>query len=369
MMSSKAHSINSISRISLTVFSSALLTLSLLIYFSPSVLAQEKAQTSATAQQPVVYVCPLHPDVQSKIPGKCSKCNSTLVAAVEGQDSAFYACPMHPEVTSTKADKCSKCGMSLVRMAPPETGEYQVRMEMTPAAVKAGDKVKLRFLVFHPETDAQIKEFNILHDMPFHLFVISQDLKEFQHIHPDKQSDGSFIIETVLPHPGAYKIFCDFFPAGGTPQVIQRNLITTGFSGDLLSAQAKLTPDKVLAKTVDGTRFELQFDPAEPVAGKEAVLKYHLVDARTGQPISDLQPYLSAWGHTMILSEDATDALHSHPTEMIPDGVDRSQLKTGADIAFDTFFPRPGNYRIWSQFQRQGRVITVSFDVHIPRLR
>ena len=65
----------------------------------------------------------------------------------------------------------------------------------------------------------KLGDFNITHDMPFHLFVVSQDFEDFQHIHPVQQPDGSFTIETMLPRAGYYKIFCDFFPAGGTPQV------------------------------------------------------------------------------------------------------------------------------------------------------
>jgi hypothetical protein len=209
--------------------------------------------------------------------------------------------------------------------------------------------------------------------MPFHLFVVSQDFEVFQHIHPDKQPDGSFTIETDLPKAGYYKIFCDFFPAGGMPQVTHHNLVTAAYNGDLMSSQAKLTPDKPLntklVKTVEGTRFELKFEPGEPFAGKPAELHYHLVDEKTGEPVKDLKPYLGAWGHTLILSEDATDYLHSHPTEMIPEGVDRSKLESKSDVVFDTFFPRPGHYRIWSQFQRGDKIITVPFTVYAPRLK
>lgn len=335
----------------------------------------------ALAQDPpeqIIYVCPMHADVQSKLPGKCPKCNMKLVATkANGTGSEdFYACPMHADVVSNQPGICPKCKMKLVKSAPPETSDYIVRIQTTPSLPRAGQKTKFRFTVFHPTTEAQIKQFNLLHEMPFHLFVVSQDFEEFQHIHPEKQSDGSFTIETLLPQAGYYKIFCDFFPAGGTPQVTHHNLVTAGYNGDLISSLARLTPDKPvgnkLVKTVEGIRFELTCDPAEPYSGKSAELHYHLTDEKSGEPVTDLKPYLGAWGHTLILSEDGTDYLHSHPTEMIDEDLsaeDRNKLQSKPDVVFDTFFPHPGNYRIWSQFQRQGKVITVSFTVYVPRLK
>ncbi len=329
------------------------------------VFAQDPAQP-----EPVVYVCPMHPDVNSKLPGKCPKCNMKLVASKAATGVGdFYICPMHPDVVKNEPGVCPKCNMKLVKSAPPESSEFIVRIKTTPSPPKPGQKTKFHFTVFHPATEKQIKEFNILHDMPFHLFIVSQDFESFEHIHPDKQPDGSFTIETVLPRAGYYKLFCDFFPAGGTPQVTHHNLVTAGFNGDLISSQARLVPDKILVKTVEGTRFELKFNPAEPFAGKSAELHYHLVDGKTGEPVKDLRPYLGAWGHTLILSEDATDYLHSHPTEMIPDDAERSKLEGKPDVVFDTFFPRPGNYRIWSQFQRGDKIITVPFTVYVPRLK
>lgn len=326
----------------------------------------------------LVYVCPMHPDVQSKLPGKCQKCSMKLVATKAsslGSDD-FYVCPMHPDVISNQPGNCPKCKMKLVKAAPPESGDYIVRIQTNPSLPRAGQKTKFRFTIFHPASDEQIKQFNILHDMPFHLFVVSQDFEAFQHIHPEKQSDGSFTIETVLSKSGYYRIFCDFFPAGGTPQVTHHSLVTAGYKGDLISSLAVLTPDKPdgdkLVRTVEGTRFELKLEPANPFAGKSAELHYHLIDEKSGEPVKDLKPYLGAWGHTLILSEDGTDYLHSHPTEMIPEELsaeERSKLINKPDVVFDTFFPHPGNYRIWSQFQRKDKIITVPFTVYVPRLK
>jgi FtsP/CotA-like multicopper oxidase with cupredoxin domain len=61
---------------------------------------------------PVVYVCPMHPEVVSEEPGSCPKCGMKLLAQAAAEIT--YICPMHPEVTSDKADRCPKCGMKLV---------------------------------------------------------------------------------------------------------------------------------------------------------------------------------------------------------------------------------------------------------------
>ncbi|MBO0798034.1 MAG: hypothetical protein J2P31_04355, partial [Blastocatellia bacterium] len=333
-------------------------------------IARAQDPAASNGGDPIVYVCPMHPDVQSKVPGRCPKCNMKLVPTKASSAGAedFYVCPMHPDVMSRSPGLCPKCRMKMVKVAPPETDDYDVKVETWPKAPKAGEKVKFRLTIFHPVTGEQVKDFNVMHDKLLHFFIVSQDLEHFQHIHPVKQTDGSFTIEASLPAAGYYKLYCDFFPVGGMPQVAHRYLVTAGYDGDLVASQARLTPDKSLVKTIQDTRIELKFDPAQPFSGRPAELHYHLVDEKSGEPVKDLQPYLGAWGHTLILSEDGTDYLHSHPTEMIPDEADRSSLSGGPDIVFNTFFPRPANYRIWTQFQRHDKVFTVVFTVAVPRL-
>ena len=96
-------------------------------------------------------------------------------------------------------------------------------------------------------------------------------------------------------------------PGGGASQFIARPLVTAGYVGDLAADGAHLVPDAVLTKTVDDITATFTPDPTTFVEGLYGHLNFHLTDTGTGRPITDLQTYLGAFGHTLIMSEDMAD--------------------------------------------------------------
>jgi hypothetical protein len=285
-------------------------------------------------------------------------------------EETAYLCPMHPDYTMDVAGKCPRCGMALVLAAAYDVRDYRLDFRTIPPVVVAGRKATLQFKVSHPGFNAPIQKFEVVHDRQYHLFVISQDMEYFQHIHPEQLPDGTWTIDVTLPKPGYYKVLSDFLPSGGSTQFIARPLVTASYAGDLAADSARLVPDATHKKTVDGLTAEVSFDPPQFVAGLYGHLTFRLTDGNTNRPVTDLQPYLGAFGHTLIMSEDMADYVHSHPIDismtdengpkqfMLPVGVDPETLHGGPEVTFEGLMPKPGRYRAWTQFRRNNQLYT-----------
>jgi hypothetical protein len=160
--------------------------------------------------------------------------------------------------------------MELVAGSPISMPDFRLRVETTPKVLKAGVPIKFRFTAHHPLTTEQAREFAMVHDKFFHLFVISRDLEQFAHIHPEPHSDGSFTIEHTLPKPGHYVLFSDFLARGGGAQITATPIVTAGIDTDIISAQARLKPDMPWIRTADGVKVSMLNEQAQ-FQGGEAI--------------------------------------------------------------------------------------------------
>lgn len=202
-------------------------------------------------------------------------------------------------------------------------------------------------------TDAKgklVKDFELSHEKLLHLIAVSKDLSYFTHIHPQIDGNGKFTIDTTFPSGGEYKLFADFVPKGGSSTTLSEWVKVEGKE----KAQEAIKADTKLVKLVDGKEVELTLSSTK--AQDEVTLTFNIADAQTKQGISNLEQYLGDVGHVVVLSDDAEKYLHVHPVD---------EKATGPKAEFMTSFPKSGTYKIWGQFQHQGKVFTVPFVVDI----
>jgi hypothetical protein len=105
---------------------------------------------------------------------------------------------------------------------------------------------------------------------------------------------------------------------------------------------------------VDG--YQVRLD-GELVAGQVSLVR--LTVAKDGVPVTDLQPYLSAYGHLVALRTGDLGYLHVHPEGEPGDG----RTEAGPQIDFLAEVPTSGTYRLFLDFQHNGVVRTAEFTV------
>jgi hypothetical protein len=258
-----------------------------------------------------------------------------------------YQCPMDPDIRSNKEGVCSRCGMKL-RAGIPEPIEFPVDLDVSPRAIKRGEKAQLEFTVRDPQNSRQIQHFEVVHEKLFHMFLISRDLQVFVHDHPVLGEDGKFRYGYAFPKSGLYRILADFYPEGATPQLIAKTVIVPG-----PAQQAPAITRDYSTKQAENMTVSLTTDPPQPIAGTKTMLFFKI------EPADGIEKYIGAWGHMLAASDDLIDMIHTHP--FIADG--------GPEMQFNVYFARERMYRIWVQFQRKGVVNTAQFDVPVQDLK
>jgi hypothetical protein len=267
---------------------------------------------------------------------------TTIQAApLDPSKDPVYICPVGPDVRSQKPGTCRRCGMKLLAGIP-DPVEFHLDVDVVPSHVTAGQPAALQFLVHDPWKNRPVSTYNLVHERLFHAFVVSDDLQFFRHNHPTLVGDGVFQLPITFPKPGMYRVLGDFYPAGATPQLNAQTIFVPGEA----PPPVQLTRD-YSTKSAENMRVSLESIPAQPVAGARTQLRFRI------EPGDGLEKYLGAWAHMLAASNDLIDLMHQHPY----------RIDDGPMVEFEVVFPRPTVYRTWVQFQRNGVVNTVYFDI------
>jgi hypothetical protein len=230
---------------------------------------------------------------------------------------------------------------------------FYAEVKATPKSPKAGDASELNIAVFsRNDGNARVREFDVQHEKPMHLIVVREDLGVFSHEHPEMGKDGSFRLRYTFPEAGDYTLFVDVAPKGAGGQVLPVRMKVTGKKG----ARFAIGGEKLTGDSVSGS-LRIHFNETEFTSGKTLRMTCVVRDVKSGDPVNDVQPYLGALGHLILVHEDGETFVHSHPDELDPNAGKDGKL------AFLARFPKPGRYRGWVQVQRGGVVETGAFTV------
>ena len=213
--------------------------------------------------------------------------------------------------------------------------------------IAAPGGIDFRFRILGPD-GAPVTEFDPIHDRELHLIVARRELTGFWHVHPVREDDGTWVIRLDLPEAGAYRVFTDIAP---------RALGRTITLGADLAIAGHYAPQPVPAvgrtATVDG--YEVTVDGDLRTEGDLLTLTVR----KDGVPVTDLQPYLAAFGHLVILRAGDLAYVHVHPNGEPGDGV----TPAGPEITFHTAVPGPGTYRLFLDFRHGEVVRTAAFTL------
>ena len=195
--------------------------------------------------------------------------------------------------------------------------------------VEPGRATTLRFRVVGKDGRV-VRDFDLEHTKRMHVIVVRRDLSGFQHLHPTQDPDGSWRVALRVDDPGTYRVFADF-AVDGERHTLGADLAVDG------AAFARPLPEPVRSTTVDGYRVTLDDGGADEL---------RFTVTRGGKPVA-VEPYLGARGHLVALREGDLAFLHVHPD--------------ADSLSFMAEFPSAGRYRLFLQFQVDGRVHTAEF--------
>ena len=201
-----------------------------------------------------------------------------------------------------------------------------------------------------------VTDFELRHEKLAHLFFVRGDFGDFAHEHPAMAADGTLTLEHTFGASGIYRLFADVTPRGAGSQVVDSTIAVGGAAAQPFDLRSQPTLHSDGETTLGPFVAKWQFGVLAP--RKTSIVAVSAHDPRTGRPV-DLEPYLGARGHLMLIHEDGETFVHAHPD----DGV----LQTGDQgaVPFVTWLPKSGLYRGWAQFQHGGIVYSTAVALRV----
>lgn len=214
---------------------------------------------------------------------------------------------------------------------------YLMRPVTLPAA--RGEAVPIAFQILGPD-GLPLERYETVQTKQLHLYLVRDDMSGYQHLHPEL-SQAIWRTTAAVLDGGSYRLYAEFTPPGwntGHPIILGLNFVITGDTKlqPLAGPAASSTVDGLTVNRVDGT--------ANLIVGKGTILRF-------AAPGAALEPYLGAAAHLSAFEVRTQALTHLHPA--------------AEEMAFHTVFPNRGEYRLFLEFQTDGKPHTAAFTVFV----
>jgi hypothetical protein len=226
------------------------------------------------------------------------------------------------------------------------TAQDGYSLTLADSETQPGRDIRVAFTIEGPD-GLPVTAYEVEHEQRLHLIAVRRDFTGFQHVHPQLSPHGKWSTTLDLT-AGQWRLFADFTPAGAAALTLGADLAVAG------DYQPATPAGESRTSHIDGYRVTLDGDLA---AGGEARLTLSV--SRGGEAVTDLQPYLGAYGHLVALREGDLAYLHVHPDGAPGDGT----TQPGPDVVFHAAVPSAGTYHLFLDFRHQGVVRTAAFTV------
>lgn len=218
-----------------------------------------------------------------------------------------------------------------------------------PTMLNAG---RSKEVTFHLESNGRrVGNLVPIHEKLMHFILVSDALDEFLHLHPQVQPDGEGRVELSIPQPGLYHVFIDFQSAGQEPGTAHTTLTIAGDERPPAALTVN-SPGRVQVENLD-----VKIDVIAEKSERTVRIEFQLFDRFSGELVNNLEPYLGAMGHLVVIEAGSKAYVHAHPTPN--EGV-------ASNVSFSAHLPSSGRYAAWVQFQRGGKILTVPFAFDAP---
>lgn len=285
----------------------------------------------------------------------------------------YYAVSAQKDNSTENNNMVDHAAMGHDTSAPVDQSHRGYNLQLTSSAdnIKPGQPTKISYKVTNDKGEV-LKDFTVAHEKIMHFILVRKDLQGFQHLHPEfNQGTGEFSVNVTFPTDGPYRIFPDFTPTPENPQKLTVTLNQDINVGDLSKYKPQaLIVDTSTTKTASGFNIDYFFGMT-PRAGAQLDYGLTVSDPKVDEQIQ-LENYLGAMGHGVIIKEDNLDFIHTHAEGMNMEGMEGMTASEHAGhvgepdtVDFSTTFPEAGKYKIFTQFQVKGKVVTSDYVIKV----